>query len=115
MAHFAQLDKDNKVIQVIVAEDTDIQSGVFGDPSSWLKTSYNTWRGDHPEERPLRKNFAGIGYTYDKQRDAFVAPKPYESWVLDEETCHWNAPVNFPEDGKMYRWVEEQQKWDEVK
>lgn len=115
MAHFAQIDNDNKVIQVIVAEQSDIENGVFGDPSSWLKTSYNTRNGKHPTGEAFRKNFAGIGYTYDQGRDAFIAPKPFESWILDEDTCLWEPPIKFPEDGKLHLWDEENQKWNEVK
>lgn len=86
----------------------------MGDPASWVQTSYNTHGGQHPEGRPLRKNFAGIGYTYDAQRDAFIAPKPFNSWVLDEQTCLWNAPVAMPTDGKMYTWDEATTSWVEV-
>lgn len=111
MAHFAQIDENNIVIQVIVAEQDYIDSGVVGDPSKWIQTSYNTHGGQHPEGRPLRKNYAGIGYTYDPIRDAFIPPKPYASWILDEETCLWNPPILYPNDGNDYVWNEESVMW----
>lgn len=114
MAHFAQIDKNNIVIQVIVAEPSVINSGAYGEPSSWIQTSYNTKNGEHPYSEPLRKNFAGIGYTYDKTRDAFIPPKIHNSWTLNEDTCCWEPPVDFPMDGKIYHWNEEIQSWIEV-
>lgn len=114
MAHFAQLDEENKVIQVIVADKEAVVAGVFGSPKTWLQTSYNTKYNQHPEGTPLRKNFAGVGYTYDPALDAFIPPKPFNSWILNEETCLWEPPVKYPEDNKFYSWNEEQQKWDEV-
>jgi hypothetical protein len=113
MSHFAKVE-NGVVTQVIVAEQDFINSGHVGDPSSWIQTSYNTHGGQHPEGRPLRKNYAGIGYTYDADRDAFISPKPFESWVLDEETCLWSAPTPMPDDGKIYTWDEEQTSWVEV-
>ena len=90
MSHFAQINQRNIVVQVIVAEQNFIDSGAMGDPSTWIQTSYNTRAGIHIlGGTPLRKNFAGIGYTYDEQKDAFIPPKPYESWILNEETCLW--------------------------
>ena len=86
MAHFAKV-KDGIVTEVIVAEQDVIDSGLFGDPTSWVQTSYNTYAGQHPEGRPLRKNFAGIGFTYDAERDAFIPYQMYPSWILNEETC----------------------------
>lgn len=88
MSHFAKVE-DGIVTQVIVAEQDVIDSGLFGDPASWVQTSYNTHGGQHPEGRALRKNYAGIGYTYDPERDAFIPPKPEGDFVLNEETCLW--------------------------
>jgi hypothetical protein len=113
MSHFAKVE-NGIVTQVIVAEQSFINTGLVGDPKSWIQTSYNTHGGQHPEGRPLRKNYAGIGYSYDAVRDAFIPPKPFNSWVLNEETCLWNAPVPMPEDGKIYTWDEEQTTWVEV-
>lgn len=113
MAHFAKVE-NGIVTQVIVIDQETLNTGLWGDPTSWVQTSYNTVGGKHPEGRPLRKNFAGIGYTYDAQRDAFIPPKPFNSWVLDEETCLWGAPVAMPDDGKPYTWDEETTSWIEV-
>jgi hypothetical protein len=113
MSHFAKVE-NGIVTQVIVAEQQFINTGLVGDPKSWIQTSYNTHGGKHPEGRPLRKNYAGIGYSYDAVRDAFIPPKPFNSWVLDEETCLWQAPTPMPEDGKIYTWNEEQTAWVEV-
>ena len=115
MAHFAQIDQNNIVTQVIVAEQDFIDSGAVGDPSKWIQTSYNTRAGQHPEGKPLRKNYAGIGYSYDVVRDAFVPPKPYNSWQLNEDTCLWESPVPYPTDDKMYTWNEETLEWKELK
>lgn len=114
MAHFAHIDKDGIVDQVIVIEPDVLATGLWGDPAEWVQTSYNTHGGVHPEGKALRKNYAGVGYTYDKTRDAFIPPKPYNSWLLDEETCLWNPPVAFPSDGKLYTWNEESTSWVEV-
>jgi hypothetical protein len=111
MSHFAKVE-NSIVTQVIVAEQDVIDSGLFG--TGWVQTSYNTIGGQHPEGRPLRKNYAGVGYTYDEQRDAFISPKPFQSWVLDEDTCFWKAPIESPNDGKRYTWNEDQQQWVEV-
>lgn len=114
MSHFAKVE-NTIVTQVIVAEQDFIDSGAVGDPSLWVQTSYNTQAGVHVNGgTPLRKNFAGIGYTYDKTRDAFIPPKPYASWVLDENTCQWNSPVPRPNDGKEYQWDEGSQSWVQV-
>ena len=132
MAHYAVLDADNIVTQVFVGRDEDdLAPGV----SDWeiyyapeghtvKRTSYNTRGGVHynPEtgdpsadqSKALRFNYAGIGFTYDEERDAFIPPKPFESWVLDEATCLWQAPVPMPEDGKVYRWDEDTVSWVEV-
>ena len=114
MSHFARIE-NGTVTQVIVAEQDVINSGLFGSPSSWVQTSYNTYGGEHRlGGNPLRKNYAGVGYSYDSERDAFIPPKPYNSWTLDEETCLWNPPVAMPTDGKIYSWNEETLLWDEV-
>jgi hypothetical protein len=111
MSHFAQIDENNIVTQVIVAEQEFINSGAVGDPSKWIQTSYNTHAGQHPEGRPLRKNYAGIGFTYDPDRNAFISPKPHESWILNEDTCLWESPVPYPNDGEMYSWNENSLQW----
>jgi hypothetical protein len=110
MAHFAQVE-NGIVTKVIVAEQDVIDSGLFG--TGWVQTSYNTHGGQHPEGRPLRKNYAGIGYTYDVQRDAFIPPKPYASWLLNEATCLWNAATPMPQDDKRYTWNEPTTSWIE--
>jgi hypothetical protein len=85
---------------------------LFGDPATWVQTSYNTQGGVHTQGgTPLRKNYAGIGYSYDAARDAFIPPKPYNSWLLNDETCLWSAPVAYPADSKLYRWDEETLNW----
>lgn len=110
MSHFAKVE-NGVVTQVIVAEQDFINSGAVGDPATWVQTSYNTHAGQHPEGRPLRKNYAGIGYSYDAGRDAFIPPKTYNSWVLDEATCLWNAPIPQPTDGQTYIWDEDTVSW----
>ena len=111
MSHFAKVE-NGIVTQVIVAEQDVIDSGMFG--TGWVQTSYNTYGGQHPEGRPLRKNYAGIGFTYDSGRDAFIPPKPFASWGLNETTCQWDAPTPMPTDGKIYRWDEPTTSWIEV-
>lgn len=113
MAHFARV--ENGIVQeVIVAEQEFIDNLVYDKPGVWIQTSYNTFGGVHSEGgTPLRMNFAGIGFTYDSDRDAFIPPKPYESWTLNETTCRWEAPVAEPTDG-AYEWNEETQSWDAV-
>ena len=114
MAHFAKV-VDGKVTQVIVAEPEFFDTFVDSSPGEWVQTSYNTRGGEHTlGGTPLRKNYAGIGYTYDKARDAFIPPQPFTSWVLDEDTCLWNAPVAMPTDGKRYNWDEAITSWVEV-
>jgi len=114
MAHFAKVN-NGIVVQVIVAEPEFFQTFVDTSPGEWIQTSYNTKGGVHLlGGTPLRKNYAGIGFTYDKERDAFIPPKPFSSWILDEGTCLWNAPVALPNDGKQYQWDEQQQQWIEV-
>lgn len=112
MSHFARVTAQGIVEQVIVAEQDFIDT--LPDKTSWVQTSYNTYGGQHPEGRPLRKNYAGIGYSYDSIRDAFIPPKPYASWVLNENTCLWDAPVDYPDDGKQYIWDENAQQWAEI-
>ena len=112
MSHFAKLD-NNIVTEVIVAEQDFIDSGVVGDSSLWVQTSYNTYGNVHKlGGTPLRKNFAGIGFTYDQTKDAFIPLKPFTSWTLNETTCRWEAPVAYPDDGKLYLWNEENERWD---
>ena len=108
MSHFAKVE-NGIVTQVIVAEQDVIDSGLFG--TGWVQTSYNTHGGQHPEGRPLRKNYAGVGYSYDSIRDAFISPKPFASWVLNENTCLWDAPTPRPDDGKEYYWDEATLSW----
>lgn len=110
MAHFAKVN-NGIVEQVIVAEPNFFDTFVDSSPGEWIQTSYNTRGGQHPEGRPLRKNYAGVGYTYDRARDAFIPPQPYASWVLNEDTCLWDAPVARPEDGKVYDWDEATTSW----
>jgi len=114
MAHFAKV-VDGVVTQVIVAEPEFFQTFVDSSPGEWIQTSYNTHGGEHKlGGTPLRKNYAGIGYTYDRVKDAFIPPKPFASWVLNEDTCLWSAPVAYPTDGKDYAWDEATVNWVEV-
>jgi hypothetical protein len=111
MAHYAKVNQ-GKVIEVIVAEPEFFNNFVDSSPGEWIQTSYNTRGGVHTlGGTPLRKNFAGIGFTYDAQRDAFIPPKPFESWTLDENTCQWEAPTSMPNDNKEYRWNESTTSW----
>jgi len=119
MAHYAFLNMQNIVTEVIVGKDeTD-------GPTNWemhygnireqvcKRASYNTRGGIHSEGGvPFRKTYAGIGYSYDETRDAFIPPKPFDSWILNETTCLWEAPVTYPNDGKMYTWNEDLGTWD---
>lgn len=118
MAHFAELDSNSVVTQVIVVNNSELLdngveveakgvaflAGLFGH-DRWKQTSYNA---------TIRKNYAGVGFQYDASRDAFIAPQPFASWTLDEETCRWISPVPYPADGKMYRWDENATNWIEV-
>ena len=123
MSHFAKVN-NGIVEQVIVAEEDFFATFVDTSPGQWIQTSYNTRGGKHynPETgelsadqtKALRKNYAGIGFTYDAAKDAFIPPKPFNSWLLDEDTCLWNAPVAYPDDGGLYRWNEETTSWDAV-
>jgi hypothetical protein len=115
MSHFAQIDENCIVTQVIVIEQDVVDTGLFGDPNSWIQTSYNTYGGVHTQGgTPLRKNYAGIGYTYDSARDAFIPPQPFNSWILNEDTCLYEAPTPMPDDGKMYSWDEDTTAWIEI-
>ena len=105
MAHFAKINNSNVVTEIIVAEQNFINSGLVGDSFLWVQTSYNN---------NFRKNFGGIGMTYDKTRDAFIPPKVYASWILNESTCRWEAPVAEPDDGKPYHWNEATTNWVEI-
>jgi hypothetical protein len=114
MAHFAKV-LDGKVTQVIVAEPEFFETFVDSSPGQWIQTSYNTQGGVHLlGGTPLRKNYAGIGYTYDSARDAFIPPQPYASWLLNEDTCLWDAPVSYPTDEKTYKWDEPTTAWIEA-
>ena len=118
MAHYSFLDNNNIVTEVIVGKnegeeniDWEVHYGNFRGQVC-KRTSYNTSGGIHKEDgTPFRKNYAGIGYTYDEQRDAFIPPKPYASFVLNEDTCLWEAPVPYPTDGERYLWNEEELEW----
>lgn len=111
MSHFAKVE-NGIVTQVIVAEEDFIATGAVG--HGWVQTSYNTRGGEHPEGRPLRANYAGIGYTYDEANDVFYAPQPFPSWTISAPDWIWKAPVPMPDDGKPYTWNEEAQAWVEV-
>ena len=113
MAHYAKV-VDGTVVQVIVAEAEFFNTFVDSSPGAWIQTSYRTHGGQHPEGTPLRKNYAGIGYSYDAGRDAFIPPKPFASWTLNDTTCLWDAPVAYPTDGKLYSWDEANGNWVEV-
>mgnify|MGYP003332200014 CR=1 FL=1 len=104
MAHFAKVE-NGIVTQVIVADQEFIDSGALGDPSTWIQTSYN---------KKFRVHYAGQGFFYDSQRDAFIPPKPYNSWILNEESCLWESPISYPQDDKRYTWNEETVSWIEV-
>ena len=128
MAHWAELDENNVVTRVLVGDNNDpngdegYQWLIDNLGGAWVKTSYNAAGGKRrnpetneiTEEAGFRKNYAGIGYSYDSQRDAFIPPKPFNSWLLNEDTCLWEPPVAYPTDGKFYSWNEETTSWDEV-
>ena len=114
MAHYAKI-VNNIVTQVIVAEPEFFETFVDSSPGEWIQTSYNTHGGVHSEGGiPLRKNYAGVGHTYDATRDAFIPPQPYPSWVLNETSCIYEAPVPYPTDGLMYEWDEDTTSWVET-
>jgi hypothetical protein len=114
MAHWAEIDENNIVIRVLVGDNNDPNGDegfswlIENLGGTWVKTSYNA------ATNGFRKNYAGVGYIYDEARDAFIAPKPYDSWVLDEETCRWEAPTPYPTDGLMYQWVEDDLNWQAI-
>ena len=123
MAHFAKV-LNSEVIDVIVADSDFISTFIDSSPGEWIQASYNTYGGVHyqpnsdtPSEdqsKSLRKNFPGVGWKYDKARDAFIPLQPYPSWTLNETTCLWDCPVDYPDRTKEYSWNEETGKWDEV-
>jgi hypothetical protein len=130
MSHYARLDKNNVVVFVITAKSDNKENEFTADTGNiWKQTSYNTIGGVHyttdeegnriPSEdqtKAFRKNYAGIGFTYDENLEAFIPPKPFDSWVLNEDTCLWEAPIPYPEnsEGIYYEWNESNQSWDEV-
>ena len=129
MATFAKIGLNNKVIGVhslhndVLKDSNGVEQEVLGIDfltkltgwSIWKQTSYNTYGGVHTlDGTPFRKNHAGIGYTYDEDKDAFIPPQPYNSWTLNEDTCNWEAPSAYPDDDKSYNWNEETTSWDET-
>jgi hypothetical protein len=115
MAHFAKIENGTVTQVNVIDEDYFAENRETRYTGQWVQTSYNTQGGIHLlGGTPLRKNYAGIGYTYDEARDAFIPPKPFNSWLLNEDTCQWDAPVAYPTDDKKYQWDEEQQQWTEV-
>ena len=119
MTHWAEIDENNIVLRVTVGDNNSPDEGyqwlIDNLGGTWIKTSYNTYNGVHANGgTPLRKNFAGIGYSYDEERDAFIPPKHYPSWTLNESTCDWDAPTEKPEDNKVYTWNESELKWEEL-
>jgi len=113
MSHYAKV-VDGKVVQVIVAEADFFNTFVDSSAGTWLQTSYNTKANQHPNGTPLRGNYAGIGYVYDRVHDVFYEPQPFPSWTLNQTTWLWEAPVSYPNDGKYYSWNEATTSWDEV-
>ncbi len=118
MAHFAEIDENNIVVRVLVVDDSNQERGQqflaedLGLGGRWIQTSYNTHGNVHSLGGiPFRKNYAGIGATYDEKRDAFIPPKFFDSWILEEETCLWKPPTPMPTDGKLYQWVEADLNW----
>jgi hypothetical protein len=117
MSHFAEIDEDNKVLRVLVGDPSisdedalNFMYSAFG--GNWLQTSYNTFAGKHRAGGiPFRKNYAGVGMIYDHGRDAFLYQQPYPSWILNEDTCLWEPPVEHPSDGKTYEWNEDSISW----
>lgn len=120
MAHFAKLDENNVVLEVNVVDNENLLDANGIEHEALGVAFLISWSGGYPHWKQtsyngnLRKNYAGIGYTYDPVRDAFVPPKPFESWLLSEETCQWEAPIYYPDDGKLYRWDEPSLSWVEV-
>ena len=111
MAHFAEIDKKGVVLRVLVVPDEqelrgqDFLANDLGLGGTWIQTSYNA---------RIRKNYAGIGMTYDSKRDAFIPEQPFDSWILNEETCQWEAPISYPTDGVMYQWNEDKKDWESI-
>ena len=124
MAHFAKINDSNIVTEVIVVSNdiaTSESAGVtfinnlYGTSDTWKQTSYNTYANTHKlDGTPFRKNYAGIGFTYDADKNAFIPPKPYASWTLNNTTCLWEAPSDYPDDGKYYSWNESNTAWEET-
>ena len=124
MAHFAKLNEDNVVVQVIVVANSDAPNeakgqaflqNLYKNTVTYKQTSYNTIADEHKlGGTPFRKNYAAIGYTYDPTKDAFIPPKPYDSWTLNEDTCQWEAPVDKPGGDNIYEWNEDTKSWDLV-
>jgi hypothetical protein len=125
MAHFAKLNAENYVVFVTVARDEDEHNEVEISQKTgeiYKRTSYNTNGGIHytdgipsiNQSKAFRKNYAGIGYYYDEIRDAFIPPKPYPSWILNEDSCLWESPIPYPNDGNNYYWNEETGKWEQT-
>ena len=124
MAHFARVDK-GIVKEIIVAEQDFFDSYVATEAGEWIQCSYNTRGGVHyqsdritpsdDQTKALRKNYPSPNWTYDKDRDAFIAPKPFNSWILNEDTCRWEAPVAYPNDDQDYKWNETNQSWNLIK
>ena len=124
MAHFAKLGLENKVLAIHRVHNNiatteqagiDFLNNLYKTNDTWKQTSYNTRGGIHQfGGTPLRKNHAGKGYTYDETRDAFIAPKPYSSWTLNEDTCLWEAPVAYPDDGEVYQWNISTSNWEMI-
>ena len=116
MAHFAEIDENNVVVRVLVTDNKMPNEGhdwlIENLGGTWIQTSYNTRAGVHLENKtPVRKNFAGVGFAYDTELDAFIPPKPFESWILNQETCLWESPVPYPTDGNSYLWDEQSIGW----
>lgn len=112
MAHFAKV-LEGKVVNVIVAEQKFMDNFVDTSPGEWIQTSYNTINGVHTQGgTPLRQNFAGVDWNYDRDADVFYAPRPYDSWILNDSDWVWESPVAYPNDGNNYNWNEDEQRWD---
>lgn len=106
MSHYVKV-LNGIVVDGIVAEPEFFDTFIDSSPGEWIQTSYNTHGGQHPENRPLRMNYAGIGYTYDRINDRFIPPQPFKTWILNEETCLWESPIEYPSDGNHYYWSDD--------
>jgi hypothetical protein len=121
MSHYAKV--VNGIVKNLIVADTDFMENFIDDsPGRWIQTSYNTYGGKHYDKDrkedggvALRKNYAGVGFIYNEELDAFYPPQPFTSWILNEDTCQWEAPVVRPDDDKFYNWNEDKQSWDEIK